>query len=219
MNYINFPTTSQRTPCILVLDTSIAMSLPWLSNKTGIDALNSAINRFHKFLAADPTAKVRWEICIIKAGGANNSAECVQDWTLVHNYMPAIFEASGMSPIGAGINLALEMIKTRKEHYNHNGFDYTRPYLFIMSAGKPTDKNSEWQAAVSALKEAESFKQVKTFTIALGRDANFNLLASLSSYPVFAGETLNWSEIINRTWVIDVPKYNQLNLSPWMEVE
>jgi uncharacterized protein YegL len=91
-------------------------------------------------------------------------------------YVPPFLGASGDTPMGAAIEIALNLLRSRKDVYRTNGIAYYRPWLFLITDGAPTDA---WKKAAQAVKEAESQKALSFFAVGTD-DANFDVLSQLS---------------------------------------
>ena len=71
----------------------------------------------------------------------------------VDRFEPPVLEANGGTPMGEAVQRALALLKERKEIYKQNGLDYFRPWMFVITDGKPTDK--AWEAAADQIKQEE----------------------------------------------------------------
>ena len=72
---------NQRTPCVLVLDTSGSMQAATANGGTRIGALNEGIKLLEQSLKDDTTALVRVQLAIVTVGGPQNDADLMMDWT------------------------------------------------------------------------------------------------------------------------------------------
>jgi uncharacterized protein YegL len=160
----------QRTPCILLLDISGSMNGP------PIRELNEGLKVFENEIKRDETAALRCEIAIVSFGGR---VERVVDFISIGQFAAPQLEARGDTPMGGAIHLALDTIRQRKESYRRNKINYTRPWLFLLSDGAPTD-HDVWPAAVQRLRQEEHAKGVLVFPIGVER-ADMSVLAQLSS--------------------------------------
>jgi len=126
---ISFP-NEPHLACVLLLDTSSAM--------TGdpIDSLNKAINDFKKKTAMDEFAQKRVDIAVIEF---NDTARVVQDFTPFSQFQPINLTAGGLTAMGEGINLAIDKVKERNRLYNSMGTPCFKPWIFMITAGEPTD--------------------------------------------------------------------------------
>lgn len=172
--------TEQRTPLVLVLDASGSM--------TGkpIDELNRGIRLLEEELKKDVIASKRVRLLIIQLGGMD---ECriVQDWCDAMDFTAPVLEASGTTPMGQSVNLALREIESEKQRFKEAGIPYTRPWLFLMSDGEPTDL---WQDAARNCRNAEAEHKVAVFPIMV-EGASAEVMGSFSNNGTHAVKMLN----------------------------
>ena len=106
--YVEFAeNANERTPCILVLDCSGSM------RGEPIKQLNTGLQALEKELKEDIDASSRVQLLVIKAYGKDD-AEISADWVDAMNFTAPIMEASGLSPIGKAMELALQKIEEQK---------------------------------------------------------------------------------------------------------
>ncbi len=117
-----------RCPCVLLLDTSGSM------NGEPIRALNEGLAAFRNELVKDPLASRRVEIAIVTFG---QEVKVVGDFVTADEFKPPILEAAGLTPMGSGIQRALDLIESRKSEYKANGVSYYRPWVFMITDGQP----------------------------------------------------------------------------------
>ena len=113
--YVEFAeNANERTPCILVLDCSGSM------RGEPIKQLNTGLQALEKELKEDIDASSRVQLLVIKAYGKDD-AEISADWVDAMNFTAPIMEASGLSPIGKAMELALQKIEEQKCLYDSCG--------------------------------------------------------------------------------------------------
>ena len=81
VDFIN--NSSQRTPCVLVLDASWSMKEKTTTGRTRIDELNAGIEELERALKSDDAAISRVQLCVVIVGGPGGSAELMLDWKRV----------------------------------------------------------------------------------------------------------------------------------------
>ena len=95
------------------------------------------------------------------------------------NFTAPIMEASGLSPIGKAMELALQKIEEQKCLYDSCGITSKRPWIFLISDGEPTDYG--WELAAAKCREAQNKKvvihAVGTQGANLDKLAKFSLMA------------------------------------------
>ena len=162
--------TNQRTPCVLVLDGSSSMA------GQSIEQLNEGLKTFETQLKSNPQTAVRVQVLVIRIGG-HEEVDVVCDWCDAIDFTAPAIEANGLTPLGAGMQLALEKIEAQKQAYDANGISSTRPWVMIISDGEPNDYG--WEEIAARCRDAESKKKVAIYPIGT-ESADFDALA-----PVF----------------------------------
>lgn len=160
-----------RVACALILDTSSSM------DGAPIRELNDGFDLFCKEIKEDPLAKKRTEVTVITFGGV---ARVEIPFTEGRDLMPRSFIASGGTPMGAALDLALNELQAQKQAYKQAGLEYYRPWMFVITDGAPTDGHAFESAAVR-VKTAEAAKGVTVFSVGVGPAADLSQLAKLSA--------------------------------------
>lgn len=183
---------SQRTPCVLVLDHSGSMDAPTGSGLTRIQELNRGIAAFADTLKGDPVALSRVQIAIVSVSG--DSAELLLDWTDAEEFEPFELNTSGTTPLGAGILLALQCVEQHKKTLRENGIAYTRPWMFILTDGEPTDSEHLWETACKETRQYEANGGVLVFPVGVA-DANLNKLSEVCQTRPKMLQSTNFKEL------------------------
>ncbi|ALN90552.1 MULTISPECIES: vWA domain-containing protein [Lysobacter] len=163
--------TEQRTPLVLVLDCSGSMMGP------PIQQLNEGLKLLETELKGDVIAAKRVRVLVVRYGGFDH-AEVVGDWCDAMDFSAPNLEADGTTPTGRAIDLALVEVENEKQRFKAAGIAYTRPWLFLMSDGTPTDA---WEAAAKRACDAERANKVAIFPIAVGEGADDAIMSQFSS--------------------------------------
>ena len=187
-----------RCPVVLVLDTSGSM------NGQPIRELNEGLQAFKDAIQADRLAALRVEVAILPFGGLVRPVDVRaaapnqppfdpnQPFVTGDNFEPPILTSAGDTPLGTAVRQGLQLLRDRKETYKLNGIDYFRPWMFLMTDGKPTD---EWQSAALALREEEARKGVIFFAVGV-EGADLKILAQFSgARPPLRLKGLAFSEL------------------------
>ncbi|RMD88392.1 MAG: VWA domain-containing protein [Calditrichaeota bacterium] len=156
-----------RCPCVLLLDVSSSMA------GDSIKELNKGLVTLQEALVNDSVASLRVEIGIITFG---SDVRMIQDFITVNDFRPPKLSASGTTPMGRAINLALDKLEERKRVYKANGIGYYRPWIFMITDGEPND---EWQSAAKRVKKLEKEKKVAFFAVGV-ENANMERLAEIA---------------------------------------
>jgi uncharacterized protein YegL len=195
MNTVDYSSNpNQRTPCVLVLDTSGSMETVGPSGKTRIQALNEGIMALAQSLRDDDTALTRVQLAIVSVGGPINDADIMMDWTDAINFQAFPLRADGLTPLGKGVQLGLNLIEQGKQNLRATGISYTRPWMMVISDGAPTDDDAVWTAAVHDSIAAEAARKAEVFCIGV-EGANLPILGELSSKPPLMLDGLKFKEL------------------------
>ncbi len=159
-----------RCPCVLLLNTSGSM------DGERINALNAGLVTLREELGKDELALLRVEVAVVTFG---DHAERVQDFVTAGQFQPPTLDASGQTPMGAAIELALDLTEQRKRDYKANRISYYRPWVFLITDGEPTDGNL-WQRAAQRVHALEAAKKVAFFAVGVG-GANMGVLGQIAS--------------------------------------
>ena len=173
---------SPRCPVALVLDTSGSM------DGAPMDALNAGAQLFIEEVKAHDLARWSVDLAVYTAGG---QAQCLQEFIGIEQIGGiAPLHASGQTPLGTAVGMALNDLEARKQAYRDNGVPYYQPWLVIISDGSPTDS---WQdAAQRARQLAEKRKLV---SLPVGVDgADLRILSQFSNKPAVALQGLKFAE-------------------------
>lgn len=163
--------TEQRTPLVLVLDCSGSMTGDPMAQ------LNQGLQVLEQELKQDVIAAKRVRLLLVQYGGLD-MAEAVGDWQDAMDFTAPQLVAGGTTPTGHAVDLALARIEEEKLGFRQAGVAYTRPWLFLMSDGQPTDN---WQGAAQRCREAELANKVAVFPIAVGASAKVDALGQFSA--------------------------------------
>jgi uncharacterized protein YegL len=162
--------SEQRTPLVLVLDCSGSMG------GAPIAQLNQGMALLEQELKGDSVACKRVRLLVVKFGG-NDEAGVAGEWSDAMDFVAPSLHASGTTPTGVAVDLALSKIEEEKQRFKQAGVAYTRPWLFLMSDGAPTD---DWQGAAERCRQAEKANKVAVFPIAVGEGADVDTLGQWS---------------------------------------
>ncbi|MDR1094378.1 MAG: VWA domain-containing protein [Clostridiales bacterium] len=164
-----------KLPVCLVLDNSGSMQDRTLGRMTKIDELNRIVIEFINYVRNDPKARILCDLCIVSFGGER--PEIVQGYSPIDrvNYVP--LRAQGRTPMGAGVQLAIDLLIKRRTWYRNEGVQHYKPILLLISDGVPTDK---YEAAAFQLSGMVISKDIKVFPVGIGHDFDAEILADFS---------------------------------------
>lgn len=163
---------STRVPVILCLDTSGSMG------GDPIDELNKGVQLFYDAIRDDEVAVYAADIGIVTFG---DTASCLSDFTGISDQSSApTLTASGLTPTGEAVNMALDMLERRKREYKNNGIEYFQPWLVLMTDGKPNGSSSELARAITRTTDMEANRKLTIFPIGIGSEADMDSLSQFS---------------------------------------
>ncbi len=157
-----------RVPVCLCLDTSGSMV------GEPISELNSGVSTFLSEVKSDEVAQYSAEVAVVTFGGTANK---VLDFAAVSKQRVPSMIADGGTPMGQGVELALDLLEKRKREYAQAGVDYYQPWLVLMTDGQPTDSVEVAAARTVALLEA---RKLIIFPIGIGTSADMAVLSRFS---------------------------------------
>ena len=181
LEQVEFDTSNPepRCACMLLVDVSGSMA------GEPIQQLNEGLLAFQQALNADSLASLRVELAIVSFG---STVTVARDFVTANQFQPPRLSASGSTPMGQAINLALDMVTQRKSTYQQNGVAYYRPWIFLITDGAPTD---EWQSAAQRVKQSEASKGVAFFAVGV-QGANMNTLSQIATRTPLQLKGLNF---------------------------
>lgn len=162
----------QKCLCVLVLDVSASM------REGPNDELNEGLQRFYDDIMGSETLANRLELAIVTFG---KQVKTVLAPSLVDNFtMPAVPANEGATHIVDGVREAIQTVEDRKKWYKETKQPYYRPWIILMTDGKPEPANQGVQGLAKEIHEAA--KERKYVFLAIGvQGADMGTLKTLSS--------------------------------------
>ncbi|MEL6727051.1 MAG: VWA domain-containing protein [Pseudomonadota bacterium] len=148
---------AQRTPCVLVLDTSSSMR-----TNGKIDNLNAALKGFEQAVNADEFLRQHILLAVI---GFGSDVSLLTDWTQADEFSAPTLEASGLTSMGEAMRTAHDCVEELRQNLKSRGTPYTRPWIFLMSDGGPNDDG--WQQAAAESRDACENKRAVVWPLAI----------------------------------------------------
>jgi uncharacterized protein YegL len=162
-------------PVIVLADVSGSMG-----ENGKIDALNVALREMILSFGKESGLRAEIQVGLITFGGGG-----------AYEHLPLVaahlidgveaFKANGGTPMGSAFELARKLLED-KEQIPSRAY---RPVLILVSDGAPTDA---WEAPLAALKASERSQKATRFAMAIGADADLDMLAQFANdreAPVF----------------------------------
>ncbi len=148
---------------------------------TRLDTLEKGIRQFYDAIYEDENARYAAEISIVTF---DDEARMVTDFSRVEyndvrEEVPSL-ETHNRTSLGAGVNLALDLLEKRKEEYKEKGVDYFQPWLVIMTDGEDNGSVGELERARGRIRDLVSQKKLSVFPFIIGTEAGIQTLESLS---------------------------------------
>jgi uncharacterized protein YegL len=163
-----------RCPCVLLVDTSGSMK------GERIGALNDGLRAFRDDLAKDALARRRVEVAVIAFGG---DVRVVQDFVTAEDFEPPALQPGGLTPLGAALHRAIDLLDVRKGQYKVNGVAYYRPWVFLITDGAPEGEPEEVvRQAAERVRAEEAARRLAFFAVGV-EGADMAKLAELSPRP------------------------------------
>ncbi|BCI50917.1 hypothetical protein NIIDNTM18_01950 [Mycolicibacterium litorale] len=166
---LNDANPDPRVACVVLADVSGSMQ------GEPIAALERGFGSFTRYLQNEVLASKRVEVAVVTFGTVATVLVPMQE---ARTLQPASFTASGTTNMAAGIDLALDILEDRKHAYKVAGLQYYRPWILLLTDGRPNLDG--FDAAVARLNAVESARGVTVFAVGVGPRADYHQLARLS---------------------------------------
>ena len=164
--------TAKPIPVLLLLDTSGSMFGP------KIDTLNSAVRQMLAAFAKEERREIEVRVSIITFG---NSVNRLQPFTPASSIDFQPLSADGMTPLGAALRAAKDMIEDKDETPSRA----YRPTVVLVSDGMPNDR---WEEPLRAFISEGRSSKCDRMAMAIGRDADKGILGKFiegTTNPLF----------------------------------
>lgn len=142
---------------------------------TALDELKKGLEYFFEAIKSDEIAKYSVELSIVVFG---DKAATILDFANIDRQKLPALSANGNTAMGSGVEMALDLLERRKQEYSDKGVDYYQPWLVLMTDGSPTDNIS---SAISRVDKLKKNKKLTLFPVAIGDDADINILKQFST--------------------------------------
>lgn len=177
--------TVERTPTLLLLDTSSSMRKRTQDHKgerrKKIEQVNDGLEFFNNEIEDIYHAKTRIDIALVTFG---NDVSVVQDFTTFDAWDPKDLSARGSTPMGEAIETGVKKLEDLKSEYKSNALPYNRPLIWLLTDGEPTDMregDQMWDHVQELLERGTAEKHFKFFAMGVGDEADMDTLDSLVS--------------------------------------
>lgn len=131
---------------LFLLDTSGSMS------GKPINELNAGINRFKKQVCEDKRTKSILDVAIIEF---NTVWKTIQDFVPVEQMKEVNLEANGSTYLKKPLEEAIKMVDERSKFYRRFGSEPYKPWIVLISDGKPFDNPEELAGIINNMVSKE----------------------------------------------------------------
>jgi uncharacterized protein YegL len=156
-------------PVIIAIDRSGSMS-----ENGKIDALNIALKDFIDSIKDEDSNKAEIHIALYSFG--SDSASCDMPLTSISQVNAPSYQAQGKTPMGGAFTLLKELIEDKSLIPSRS----YKPTIVLLTDGLPTD---EWQKPMSELINDGRSSKAFRIAMAIGDDADKNMLSKFVSTP------------------------------------
>ncbi len=133
------------------------------------------VNKFYDSIRENQQANLSCEIAVVSF---SDDAQCIEDFSPVSCKQAFTSPKTGdLTSMAKGVEMALDLLETRKSEYKENGVEYHQPWLVIFTDGDASDDVTNVQAKV---KQLESESKLSVFTFALAEEVNKETLSGFS---------------------------------------
>ena len=161
--------SASRLAVCLCLDISASMA------GVAINALNEGIKNMLLTLSTLDSTKYAVDFAVVTFSG---EAKVEVEFDSVENIFIPEFTASGGTAMGAGVNLAIDILEDRVQFYKDSGYSYKQPWNIIMGDGYSGD---DTKSAVQRSMEKVQNKKLTVFPFGIGDDYDADLMKSFSN--------------------------------------
>lgn len=160
-----------RIPVALCLDVSSSM------DGEPIQELNAGVQQYLVEMQSDDLTLYSAETAVVSFA---SEAECVADFNTADRLQVPALKANGLTNMGAGLTMALDLLEQRKTQYKTTGVDYYQPILVVMSDGNPNGNRTVLEEAVSRIRQQAEARRLTVVAVGIGSGADMNMLTRVS---------------------------------------
>jgi uncharacterized protein YegL len=178
MTQINFGDSPQivnpsdpHMALLFLVDTSASMK------GKPIDELNEGMNRFKEQVCADSKTRDILDIAIIRF---STDWEVIQDFTPIETMQHVDFVADGSTYMADALSRAIQMVDDRSRFYRRTGTEPYKPWIILISDGKPFD---DVDAMANAINDRVEYGKLAFWSLAV-EGADTEVLHKLSGKRV-----------------------------------
>lgn len=174
------PASVERTPTVLLLDTSSSMANASPTSdgdrNPRIEQLNEGLRLFKQEVSSVTHAQERVDVAVVTF---SSTATVEQEFTAVTNWEPPTLEAQGGTAMGTAVERAIELITERKQEYRERGVPYNRPLIWLLTDGEPTDMAEGGPTWTRVQNRLDADRAFEFFAMGVSEDADIPTLNAL----------------------------------------
>lgn len=167
---LNDANPDPRVACVVLADVSLSMK------GEPIAALERGFANFVSYLQNESLASKRVEVAVVTFGSVATVLVPMQE---ARSLRPVAFTPAGTTNMADGIHLTLDILEDRKQTYKFAGIQYYRPWILLLTDGKPN--LDRFEEAVARLNATENARGVTVFAVGTGPRVDYQQLARLST--------------------------------------
>lgn len=160
-----------RVPVLLCLDTSGSME------GEAIQELNHGVRQYLAEMKSDELTRYSAETAVVTF---DSIVSCAADFDTVDRLQVPTLKAGGMTCMGEGLGMGLDLLDDRKKAYRAAGVDYYQPILVVMSDGRPNGDWNVWTSVVQRIQELTAARKLTVIAVGIGRGADMEPLEQVS---------------------------------------
>lgn len=158
---------------VLVLDVSASMA------GEKILELSEGLRAFIRALNEDDLARKRVDLAIITFG---KDVRVICPFSAADQVQDPVLEPETFTPMGRAIVRAMDLVEERKTEYRDLGIDYYRPWIFLITDGRPSDMHPGepfWDEVVGRVHDGEKEKRFLFWALGVDR-ADMKMLKEIA---------------------------------------
>jgi len=148
--------------------------------KTKLEYLKDGIKTLYEDLKNNSNTKYAADVSIVTF---SDDAYVVADFSGVRE-QPSVYElkTGGMTDMGKGVNLALDLLDARKTEYKEAGREYYQPWLFLMSDGDANGDETELKVAQKRVNDLVKKDKLTFIPVGFGKKNDFGKNNELNNF-------------------------------------
>lgn len=178
------PTASPdpRVPCVLVVDKSSSMA------GEKIAQLNAGLAAFEKFLKADKLTAANAEFAVVSVG---DTVEVEVEFTPGASLTPPVLTAYGNTPLGGGLQTAVQLLLERLALYRKLELEHHTPWLMVITDGGENVDPERFAAAGTLIRNLERAGKLRVYAVGVD-GADMAQLQTLTNERPYQLRGLEW---------------------------